>query len=82
MRFFSKYFLRKITKTFSSLTLPNETNHDDSMWKTSSEENDKEVESSCDSSVPPILKNENGENIIRMYWFDAYEDPIKHPGTS
>ncbi|WKX92015.1 hypothetical protein Q1695_010220 [Nippostrongylus brasiliensis] len=24
---------------------------------------------------------ENGQQVIRMYWLDAYEDPVKHSGT-
>ena len=39
----------------------------------------KEV--SIDSSVLPTLKNEDGEDVLRMYWLDAYEDAHHHPGT-
>ena len=39
----------------------------------------KEV--SIDSSVLPTIKNEEGEDVLRMYWLDAYEDAYQHPGT-
>ena len=39
----------------------------------------KEV--SIDSSVLPTVKNEEGEDVLKMYWLDAYEDAYQHPGT-
>ena len=29
----------------------------------------------------PLIKNEKGEKVLRMYWLDAFEDTYKHPGT-
>lgn len=29
----------------------------------------------------PLTKNDAGEDVLRMYWLDAFEDPFKHPGT-
>ncbi|ESP04902.1 hypothetical protein LOTGIDRAFT_109334, partial [Lottia gigantea] len=34
-----------------------------------------------DSSKLPLVTNEEGEQIMRFYWLDAYEDPWKQPGT-
>ena len=33
-----------------------------------------------DSSQLPLTTNEEGEQILRMFWFDTYEDPYKMPG--
>merc|ERR1719186_1561337 len=38
-------------------------------------------EVSVDSSTLPTTKLEGGEDVLRMYWLDAHEDPYKHPGT-
>ena len=29
----------------------------------------------------PLIQNEQGDKVLRMYWLDAYEDTFKHPGT-
>ena len=34
-----------------------------------------------DTSKLPTVKTEDGEDVLRMYWLDAFEDPYKHPGT-
>ena len=34
-----------------------------------------------DTSKLPLVKTEEGEDVLRMYWLDAFEDPYKHPGT-
>ncbi|XP_033119807.1 DNA polymerase alpha catalytic subunit-like [Anneissia japonica] len=34
-----------------------------------------------DSSSLPLTKNEEGEQVLRFYWFDSYEDPYKQPGV-
>ena len=40
----------------------------------------KEEEVKVDSSsLPTVLVD--GEQVLRMYWLDAHEDPYKHPGT-
>lgn len=33
-----------------------------------------------DGSLIPLLKDEEGNPIIRFYWLDAYEDPYSQPG--
>ena len=33
-----------------------------------------------DSSKLPLTTGEDGEQVLRMYWFDAYEDYFKQPG--
>ena len=40
----------------------------------------KEEEVKVDSSSLPTISVE-GEEVMRMYWLDAHEDPYKHPGT-
>ena len=40
----------------------------------------KEEEVKVDSSSLPTVTVE-GEEVLRMYWLDAHEDPYKHPGT-
>ncbi|XP_071950860.1 DNA polymerase alpha catalytic subunit-like [Antedon mediterranea] len=34
-----------------------------------------------DTSSLPLTKNEEGEQVLRFYWFDSYEDPYKQPGV-
>ena len=36
---------------------------------------------SVDTSKLPLVTNEGGEQVLRMFWLDAYEDPYKQPGT-
>eukprot|EP00092_Neocalanus_flemingeri_P020784 GFUD01022520.1.p1 GENE.GFUD01022520.1~~GFUD01022520.1.p1 ORF type:complete len:1437 (+),score=492.07 GFUD01022520.1:76-4386(+) len=38
-------------------------------------------EVAVDNSTLPTIKLEGGEDVLRMYWLDAHEDPYKHPGT-
>ncbi len=33
-----------------------------------------------DSSQLPLTTNEDGEQVLRMYWLDAYEDYFRQPG--
>ncbi|EFX79893.1 hypothetical protein DAPPUDRAFT_304346 [Daphnia pulex] len=33
------------------------------------------------SNELPLTQGEDGEQFLRMYWFDAYEDPYMQPGT-
>ena len=45
------------------------------------------VESSTPSDVKidpgklPLVQNESGDKVLRMYWLDAFDDYYKHPGT-
>lgn len=34
-----------------------------------------------DSSKLPLTTNAEGEQVLRMYWLDAYEDQYKQPGN-
>ena len=38
------------------------------------------VDVQVDSSQLPMVENEEGEQVLRMYWIDAYEDQWKQPG--
>jgi len=38
-------------------------------------------EVSVDSSNLPTIMLEGGDDVLRMYFLDAHEDPYKHPGT-
>ena len=38
-------------------------------------------EVNIDLSRLPTVKTDSGEDVLRMYWIDAFEDPYKHPGT-
>ena len=33
-----------------------------------------------DSSQLPLVAREDGEQVLRFYWLDAYEDQYKNPG--
>jgi len=28
-----------------------------------------------------LVKNESGDQVLRFYWLDAFEDQYKHPGN-
>ena len=38
------------------------------------------VDVQVDSSQLPLCTNDDGEQVIRMFWIDAYEDYYKQPG--
>ncbi len=38
------------------------------------------VDVEVDSSKLPVTTDENGEQVLQMYWIDAYEDQYKQPG--
>ena len=52
----------------------------ESFWDTSSA--DVSVDVQVDSSKLPLSTNEEGDQVIKMYWLDAYEDYYKQPGLS
>jgi len=29
----------------------------------------------------PLEKDAEGNDVVRMFWWDAFEDPFKHPGV-
>ena len=35
-----------------------------------------------DSSQLPLVAREDGEQVLRFYWLDAYEDQYKNPGNN
>ena len=50
-------------------------------WEISKgDEADIPVDVQVDSSQLPLVSNKDGEQFLRMYWIDAYEDPYKQPG--
>lgn len=48
-------------------------------------QNDSQEESvtevKVDTSELPLVTSSNGEQVLRFYWLDAYEDPYSSPGT-
>ena len=49
-------------------------------WTLKSEA-EKAPEFKVDPGKLPLIKNEKGDKVLRMYWLDAFEDTYKHPGT-
>lgn len=39
------------------------------------------VDAAVDLSKLPMTTNEKGDQVLRMFWLDAYEDPFRQPGT-
>lgn len=40
------------------------------------------VEVQVDSSQLPLVEGEDGEQVFRFYWLDAFEDPYSQPGKA
>ena len=40
-----------------------------------------QVEVKVEAGKLPLISNEAGDKVLRMYWLDAFEDQYKHPGT-
>lgn len=38
------------------------------------------AEVKVDTSELPLVTSSNGEQVLRFYWLDAYEDPYSSPG--
>eukprot|EP00090_Calanus_glacialis_P016583 TRINITY_DN25936_c0_g1_i4.p1 TRINITY_DN25936_c0_g1~~TRINITY_DN25936_c0_g1_i4.p1 ORF type:complete len:1464 (-),score=583.40 TRINITY_DN25936_c0_g1_i4:126-4448(-) len=54
----------------------------DGQWFSSGPKEQVAVqEVAVDTSHLPTIKLEGGEDVLRMYFLDAHEDPYKHPGT-
>ena len=56
-----------------------------SGWSTIREEaedtkDDVAMDIHVDNSSLPLTTNESGEQVLRFFWLDAYEDPYKQPG--
>ncbi|KAM3836858.1 DNA polymerase alpha catalytic subunit [Vipera latastei] len=57
--------------------------HDKSCWDRIDEHEDEFVSSEIqvDSSQLPLTKGEEGQQIFKFYWLDAYEDQYNQPGV-
>lgn len=51
-------------------------------WDTYKNEENSEptAEIQVDTSQLPLTTNEQGEQVLRFYWLDAYEDHYNNPG--
>jgi DNA polymerase alpha subunit A len=62
----------------------------DDVWSTgwsdsfqddgSSIQSESATDVQVDTSQIPMVTKENGDQVLRFYWLDAYEDQYKHPG--
>ena len=50
-------------------------------WTMKTEATEPQVEVKVDPGKLPLITNDKGEKVLRMYWLDAFEDAYKHPGT-
>lgn len=41
---------------------------------------EKTTDVEVDTSQLPLVTNESGDQVLRFYWLDAYEDQYSHPG--
>lgn len=39
------------------------------------------VEVKVDTSELPLVTSASGDQVLRFFWLDAYEDPYNNPGT-
>ena len=54
---------------------------DFSSWKTETSQGSEVItDVQVDASQLPLTTNEDGEQVLRFYWLDAYEDHYKQPG--
>ncbi|XP_070539037.1 DNA polymerase alpha catalytic subunit-like [Ptychodera flava] len=44
------------------------------------DDDDEVIDVKVDSSSLPLTTNEDGDEVLRFYWIDAYEDQYKQPG--
>lgn len=53
-----------------------------SYWENISEKEDVHLVSDIqvDSSQLPLVKGDDGQQVFRFYWLDAYEDQYNQPG--
>lgn len=40
------------------------------------------AEIQVDSSQLPLVEGEDGEQVFRFYWLDAFEEPYSQPGEA
>ena len=52
-----------------------------SQWQDVSCESESLADVHVDGTQIPLTKKEDGEEVLRMFWLDAYEDYFKQPGT-
>ena len=52
------------------------------VWETQKGSFSQEVppEVHVDPGSLPLITDTEGNQVLRMYWLDAYEDPFKQPG--
>ncbi|XP_015683174.1 DNA polymerase alpha catalytic subunit [Protobothrops mucrosquamatus] len=55
--------------------------HDKSCWDRIDEDEFVSSEIQVDSSQFPLTKGEEGQQIFKFYWLDAYEDQYNQPGV-
>ncbi|XP_061483331.1 DNA polymerase alpha catalytic subunit isoform X3 [Rhineura floridana] len=57
--------------------------HDVSCWDTIDEDEHQHLASEIqvDSSQLPLINGEDGQQIFKFYWLDAYEDQYNQPGV-
>ena len=61
----------------SKTTLPSFTSSDNSFVSAFADnEKPSAADVTIDASVLPLITNENGDKIMRVYWYDAYEDTM------
>lgn len=44
--------------------------------------NEALAEVQVDSSKLPLVEGEDGEQVFRFYWLDAFEEPYNQPGKA
>ena len=52
----------------------------DSFQDNSSGQSESVTDIQVDTSQLPLVAKEDGEQVLRFYWLDAYEDQYKNPG--
>ncbi|XP_076323971.1 DNA polymerase alpha catalytic subunit isoform X2 [Tachypleus tridentatus] len=51
------------------------------MWEGPSIPVPSVIDVRVDNSQLPVVTNEEGQEVLRFYWIDAFEDYYKHPGV-
>ncbi|XP_052784839.1 DNA polymerase alpha catalytic subunit-like [Mya arenaria] len=50
-------------------------------WASSGGQSEPSIDVQVDTSQIPLVTNESGDQVLRFYWLDAFEDQYKHPGV-
>nr|XP_034328264.1 DNA polymerase alpha catalytic subunit isoform X1 [Crassostrea gigas] len=71
----------KLVKPKKEISIPFETLS--TGWEKYQNDSQEEsvAEVKVDTSELPLVTSSNGEQVLRFYWLDAYEDPYSNPGT-